>query len=707
MAASRGCGGTAHLLPAERARATFPVEALRKIMGTDKLRAAVDAARALFAEASDPNNDPEGVYACFREGADALDDYRSYAEQLELQLERTAKAVRLTRENPSFMAAHASGKIQMKHIFHGNGLAAIHFTMGLSFIKNNASEAQKKLWLPRCMEASMFVAYAQTELGHGSNVRGLETLATFCPESDEIELHSPTLTSLKFWPTGLYACTHAIVFAQLQSQGRQHGAHGFMVQLRDAEGRLMPGVEVGEIGPKIIGGHTNIGFARFTRVRVPRAYMLSKLFQLTREGEFRAPPAAQGKIKGVTMMMMRVFNVRWAAGDAAAAATIATRYSCVRAQGFKDTVKGDAGSAEHIVMDYRMQQLRVLSATALATTLFWNAAYLETYLARVQDKINRGDASAADELPELHATLSGLKAFATTRAHDAIEECRRACGGQGFLRSSGVADLACSFAEPVTVEGEQVILSLQTSRFLVKSVKQRNAGAELLGSVHYLREAPLRASDLRPRSWRGQHALLLAMLRDRAARSAERLERRFAHAQKQGRSFDEATNETAVAGYEAAAHHSAFICARNLLAAIDELVPKDNAPVQAVLLRLAELQMLVWLREGAEAWFGLLDREAADAMFERTSELLGELRPDAVALTDAFGASDYSLASTLGRSDGNVYEAIMQEARLSPLNASPVMVGWDKLAPILDLDFLRDARGQRALPLDEGHTAKL
>lgn len=39
--------------------------------------------------------------------------------------------------------------------------------------------------------------YAQTELGHGSFIRGLETTATYVPETQEFELHSPTVTSTK------------------------------------------------------------------------------------------------------------------------------------------------------------------------------------------------------------------------------------------------------------------------------------------------------------------------------------------------------------------------------------------------------------------------------------------------------------------------------------------------------------------------------
>ena len=94
-----------------------------------------------------------------------------------------------------------------------------------------------------------------------------------------------------------------------------------------------------------------------------------------------------------------------------------------------------------------------------------------------------GNEAAADDLPELHATLSGMKAMGTVWAHESIEECRKCCGGQviaaaipsgggiarrqprrgggraqGFLMSSGIAKISPDFAEWVTVEGEQVRL---------------------------------------------------------------------------------------------------------------------------------------------------------------------------------------------------------------------------------------------------------
>jgi acyl-CoA oxidase len=72
--------------------------------------------------------------------------------------------------------------------------------------------------------------YAQTELGHGSNVAQLETTATFDQSTDEFVINSPTLTSAKYWPGDLGRfCTHAVVFARLLVKGKDYGVNAFMV----------------------------------------------------------------------------------------------------------------------------------------------------------------------------------------------------------------------------------------------------------------------------------------------------------------------------------------------------------------------------------------------------------------------------------------------------------------------------------------------
>lgn len=53
-------------------------------------------------------------------------------------------------------------------------------------------------------------------------------------------------------------------------------------------------------------------------------------------------------------------------------------------------------------------------------------------------------------------------------------------------------------------------------------------------------------------------------------------------------------------------------------------------------------------------------------------EILGNLRPDAVAIVDSFDFSDRELHSVLGRRDGNVYEAMLEWAKHSELNKTEV-----------------------------------
>jgi acyl-CoA oxidase len=48
--------------------------------------------------------------------------------------------------------------------------------------------------------------------------------------------------------------------------------------------------------------------------------------------------------------------------------------------------------------------------------------------------------------------------------------------------------------------------------------------------------------------------------------------------------------------------------------------------------------------------------------------LLAEVRPNAVALVDAFKFPDYLLNSSLGRYDGKVYEDMAQRAGREPIN---------------------------------------
>ena len=67
-----------------------------------------------------------------------------------------------------------------------------------------------------------------------------------------------------------------------------------------------------------------------------------------------------------------------------------------------------------------------------------------------------------------------------------------------------------------------------------------------------------------------------------------------------------------------------------------------------------------------------------------SKKLLVSIRPNAVALVDAWSFHDYELNSALGRYDGNVYEALYKWAQKAPLNKTQVGPAYK---PILQAKF--------------------
>ena len=81
----------------------------------------------------------------------------------------------------------------------------------------------------------------------------------------------------------------------------------------------------------------------------------------------------------------------------------------------------------------------------------------------------------------------------------------------------------------------------------------------------------------------------------------------------------------------------------SLLSLLSLLFLRSNTGTKAVLDRLLRLNVLMTLREEAADWTGLFTADHVDSVLTAIEALLDELRPDVVALTDAFGYDDYML----------------------------------------------------------------
>lgn len=136
-----------------------------------------------------------------------LDEYLSYEDLFTKKIERVAGAFDIIRNDQEFLFAHMKQKVfllsvatlfaahtfqttpvfsqvKMDDLFEHQGVF-LHFTMMLNYIKAQGTPEQQKLWGAKARNGDFIAAYAQTELGHGSNVRGIETTSTFDPETKE------------------------------------------------------------------------------------------------------------------------------------------------------------------------------------------------------------------------------------------------------------------------------------------------------------------------------------------------------------------------------------------------------------------------------------------------------------------------------------------------------------------------------------------
>ena len=79
-----------------------------------------------------------------------------------------------------------------------------------------STEEQYKKWVPPAKNYDFLGCYAQTEIGHGSDVSSLQTTATFDQATDEFVIHTPSISATKWWPGDMGRMSnYALVMARL------------------------------------------------------------------------------------------------------------------------------------------------------------------------------------------------------------------------------------------------------------------------------------------------------------------------------------------------------------------------------------------------------------------------------------------------------------------------------------------------------------
>jgi acyl-CoA oxidase len=581
----------------------------------------------------------------------------------------------------------------------------LHASMFLKTLQEQGTPAQHELFLRKAENYEYIGCYAQTELGHGSNVRGLETTATWNPDDKTFTIHSPHLTASKWWIGSLgKAANHAVVVAQLILNGKSHGPHPFVVQIRDlVTHEPLENVHVGDIGPKFGYNTMDNGFLLFNHVKIPHINMLSRFSGVDPETSKYIRPANPALVYG-TLTYIRSGIVLQSGSVLARGVTIATRYCAVRRQ-FQDRDAEDE-TDENQVLNYTMVQHRLLPLLAASYALhFTGRAMINIYnenqkrmsQARNSHDVNDAKRGAGPEelnpgsdlLADLHAISCALKAFASTTAAEGLEVCRRACGGHGYSAFAGIGSWYADYLPTVTWEGDNYMLTQQVARYLLKSARAVVAGKNPDNSISRLLQEFIRRRDI------GAAFDVLGDDGDLVNAFAWRVAFLTFEALKHRDEDKQSWNSLLIDFWRLSTAYAQYLVVKYFYEALqDNATTSALDPETVILLRkLFQLFTLYHLEAHASEFFtsaATTVRQIQLARTKRSLALLGELRPHAIRLVDAWKFPDWQLDSSLGRYDGKVYEDLFHRAsEVNPLN--DVVVDPYPESPVLFKKLLKAA----------------
>lgn len=501
--------------------------------------------------------------------------------------------------------------------------------------------------------------FAMTETGHGSNVQALGTVATYDPSTAEFVITTTTPDAGKDYIGN--AAKHArvaVVFAQLEVAGEQHGVHALVVPLRDEAGVPLPGVRIEDDGHKMgLNGVDNgrIWFDPEGTVRVPRENLLNRFADVTEDGAYVSEIESAGR-RFFTMLGTLVQGrvCVGAAGITASkvALTIAVRYALQRRQ-FEATSE----DTEDLLLDYGLHQRRLLPLLARTYALHFAQDVLTGDL---HDVFSGADPSA-ESRQLLEARAAGTKAIATWHATRTIQECREACGGAGYLSVNRFAALKADTDVFTTFEGDNHVLLQLVAKGLLTDYASEFEDLDQLGMVRFVAGLAVdtvlektrahqlleQIRDLLPGggdSWDTDAGLLdpnyhLAMFRFREEHLigsvARRLKRGVDNGMNPGEVFSRVQDHVIAS---ARAHVEREV----LEAFVAKVAATEEGPNRDVLNVLCDLYALSAI-EADRAWFmehGRLTTQRSKAITREIAGLCRRIRPIARELVDAFAVPE-------------------------------------------------------------------
>ncbi len=480
--------------------------------------------------------------------------------------------------------------------------------------------------------------FAMTETGHGSNVRGLETTASYEHSSRSFIIHTPHEQAQKEYIGN--AAVHgqlATVFAKLIIDGDDYGVVAVLVPIRDTDGNLLSGIKIEDCGNKMGLNGVDNGKIQFDQVSVPYDYLLDRFVSIDEEGKFKSGISSENRrfftMLG-TLVGGRIGVPRSALSATKTGLATAIKYSNLRRQ------FGPELNMEIPILNYRMHQRRLIPSLAKTYALHFALRYIT----------NRFTNRKEEEAQEIEAIAAGLKAYTTWHNTATLQECRECTGGKGYLSENRIDDLKNDSDVYTTFEGDNTVLMQLVAKSRLTEFKQFFNHIGFTGYINYFASQAFTSvaqkNPLIVRNTEEQHLLdydfhinaFRYREQDILTSAAKRLKRLMDTGMD---SFD---------AFNVCQHHliqaaEAYI-ERIVLEQFDQSIRQVNDPGSKNILRkLCQLYALHTMEEH-NGWY--LESEylapvKTKAIRKQVNQLCWEIRKEAVPLVDAFGIPDNCL----------------------------------------------------------------
>ena len=348
----------------------------------------------------------------------------------------------------------------------------VHLILYIDTLQNLGTEKHETL-INNAYSLKDYGCFGMTELGHGSNVAAVETIATYDKATGGFILNSPTPTSAKWW-IGAAANTanRSVIFAQLMMEGVNRGVHVFAIPIRNYDTHEpLPGVIIGDCGHKASLDGIDNGFILFKDYHIDYDCLLDRLSQI-KGGKFKSSIKNKDKRLGVIMgglIRGRLAVVCDSEINSRNCLTIALRFAALRKQ--------FGGTEEQSIINYQLHRYRLIPRLAQTLALRCGMKSLFRLYEVVRPKADID--LECDELNELHSMLSSVKAVSGWLGIQITQECREACGGLGFSAYSSISRYRGYQDIHTTWEGDNSVLIQQTAKFILKVLQKSFKGQKI------------------------------------------------------------------------------------------------------------------------------------------------------------------------------------------------------------------------------------